>query len=141
MNSSLIDYILSLPDDEDQSLGLGSAAEKAPSLQNHVTKEQSSQKEQKSAPATAQQTTGSQGSPTDPQTPSPAASPDLSAHEDGHPLLPGPIDYEACVNALTSQFLNKSEATRAATLSWLIMLQTKAPKKVRFTTSLSKTMI
>lgn len=40
------------------------------------------------------------------------------------------LDYDAAVNALTQQFLNNNEATRAASLSWLIMLQKKAPKKV-----------
>ena len=40
------------------------------------------------------------------------------------------LDYEAAVNALTQQFLNNNEATRAASLSWLIMLQKKAPRKV-----------
>lgn len=42
------------------------------------------------------------------------------------------LDYEAAVNALTLQFLNENEATRVAALSWLIMLQRKAPRKVCF---------
>ena len=41
------------------------------------------------------------------------------------------LDYEATVNALTLQFLNENEATRVAALSWLLMLQRKAPRKVR----------
>ena len=40
------------------------------------------------------------------------------------------LDYDATVTALTQQFLNQNEATRAASLSWLLMLQKKAPKKV-----------
>lgn len=40
------------------------------------------------------------------------------------------LDYGAAVNALTLQFLNENEATRVAALSWLIMLQRKAPRKV-----------
>lgn len=40
------------------------------------------------------------------------------------------LDYEATVNALTLQFLNENEATRVAALSWLLMLQRKAPRKV-----------
>lgn len=40
------------------------------------------------------------------------------------------LDYEASVNALTLQFLNESEATRVAALSWLLMLQRRAPRKV-----------
>ena len=41
------------------------------------------------------------------------------------------LDYESSVNAITLQFLNEHEATRISALSWLIMLQRKAPKKVR----------
>jgi len=40
------------------------------------------------------------------------------------------LDYEAAVGALTLQFLNENEATRVAALSWLLMLQTRAPRKV-----------
>lgn len=40
------------------------------------------------------------------------------------------LDYAAAVNALTLQFLNENEATRVASLTWLIMLHRKAPKKV-----------
>lgn len=40
------------------------------------------------------------------------------------------FDYSASVEALTRQFFNNSEATRVAALSGLIMLQRKAPKKV-----------
>lgn len=40
------------------------------------------------------------------------------------------LDYEAAVAALTLQFLNENEATRVAALSWLLMLQRRAPRKV-----------
>lgn len=40
------------------------------------------------------------------------------------------IDYQATVNALTIQFLSEHEETRVAALKWLIMLHSKAPKKV-----------
>lgn len=40
------------------------------------------------------------------------------------------LDYEAAVGALTLQFLNENEATRVAALSWLLMLQKRAPRKV-----------
>lgn len=42
------------------------------------------------------------------------------------------IDYQATVNALTIQFLSEHEETRVAALKWLIMLHSKAPKKVNF---------
>jgi hypothetical protein len=46
------------------------------------------------------------------------------------PVPPADLDYAAAVNSLTLQFLNENEATRVAALSWLIMLHRKAPKKV-----------
>ncbi|KAF2799938.1 ARM repeat-containing protein, partial [Melanomma pulvis-pyrius CBS 109.77] len=44
---------------------------------------------------------------------------------------PGPeLDYQAAVNALTLQFLNEHEATRVAAIAWLIMLHRMAPGKI-----------
>ena len=40
------------------------------------------------------------------------------------------LDYPATVNALTLQFLNEFDKTRVVALEWLIMLHTKAPRKV-----------
>ncbi|KAK3313902.1 vacuolar protein 14 C-terminal Fig4p binding-domain-containing protein [Apodospora peruviana] len=40
------------------------------------------------------------------------------------------LDYAAAVNSLTLLFLNDHEATRVAALTWLIMLHRKAPRKV-----------
>ncbi len=40
------------------------------------------------------------------------------------------LDYAAAVGALTLHFLNEHEATRVAALAWLIMLHRRAPKKV-----------
>jgi len=42
-----------------------------------------------------------------------------------------PFDYQATVNELTIQFLSEFEETRVAALKWLLMLHSKAPKKVR----------
>lgn len=51
------------------------------------------------------------------------------------PAMAGPspqadLDYTAAVNSLTLLFLNDHEATRVAALTWLIMLHRKAPRKV-----------
>lgn len=46
------------------------------------------------------------------------------------PAPPTDLDYAAAVNSLIFQFLNENEATRVAALSWLIMLHRKAPRKV-----------
>lgn len=40
------------------------------------------------------------------------------------------LDYAAAVNSLTLLFLNDHEATRVAALTWLLMLHKKAPRKV-----------
>lgn len=40
------------------------------------------------------------------------------------------LDYAAAVNSLTLLFLNDHEATRVAALTWLIMLHRKAPRKI-----------
>ncbi len=40
------------------------------------------------------------------------------------------LDYAAAVNSLTLLFLNDHEATRVAALTWLLMLHRKAPRKV-----------
>ena len=40
------------------------------------------------------------------------------------------LDYTATVAALTLHFLNEHEATRVASLAWLIMLHRRAPNKV-----------
>lgn len=47
------------------------------------------------------------------------------------PRPPPELDYQAAVNALTLQFLNEHEATRVAAIAWLIMLHRMAPGKVR----------
>ncbi|KAF2711430.1 ARM repeat-containing protein [Pleomassaria siparia CBS 279.74] len=43
---------------------------------------------------------------------------------------PPELDYQAAVNALTLQFLNEHEATRVAAIAWLIMLHRMAPGKI-----------
>lgn len=46
------------------------------------------------------------------------------------PRPPPELDYQAAVNALTLQFLNEHEATRVAAIAWLIMLHRMAPGKI-----------
>lgn len=70
------------------------------------------------------------------RTPTTVASRNVSpaiSRRDMVPDRPGTVlDYEASVNALTLQFLNENEATRVAALSWLLMLQRRAPKQVSY---------
>lgn len=65
--------------------------------------------------------------PPAPRTPTPAQ--ELQNHLPKQPSSVD-LDYEAAVNSLTLQFLNEHEATRIASLQWLIMLHRKAPRKV-----------
>ncbi|KAL2373726.1 hypothetical protein RJ035_001846 [Blastomyces gilchristii] len=62
----------------------------------------------------------------------PASRTDLTPRSsaDATPLPSPDLDYAAAVSALTLQFLNENEATRVASLAWLIMLHRKAPRKV-----------
>ncbi|KZT60729.1 ARM repeat-containing protein [Calocera cornea HHB12733] len=57
------------------------------------------------------------------QTGSPALSDDLNDS-------PDPFDYQLTVNSLTVQFMSEHEETRVAALKWLLMLHSKAPKKI-----------
>ncbi|KAF8338758.1 vacuolar protein 14 C-terminal Fig4p binding-domain-containing protein [Cantharellus anzutake] len=41
-----------------------------------------------------------------------------------------PFDYQATVSGLTIQFISEYDETRVAALKWLIMLHSKAPKKI-----------
>ncbi|KZP00190.1 ARM repeat-containing protein [Calocera viscosa TUFC12733] len=43
---------------------------------------------------------------------------------------PDPFDYQLTVNSLTVQFMSEHEETRVAALKWLLMLHSKAPKKI-----------
>jgi vacuole morphology and inheritance protein 14 len=56
-----------------------------------------------------------------------------STPADDRGASPRPIpefDYQAAVSALTLQFLNEHEATRVAAIAWLIMLHRMAPGRV-----------
>lgn len=103
VNSSLVEYITSIEDEEERfSAG-----------QNHTPHVGSPEKRPQSSEADATQQSNPAG---------PVGDSDAKAAPK--------LDYEATVNALTTQFLNENEATRAASLSWLIMLQQRAPKRV-----------
>jgi vacuole morphology and inheritance protein 14 len=72
--------------------------------------------------------------PPSPQSVGSAAGPASSVPE--RDVFADAFDYQVTVNALTIQFLSEHEETRVAALKWLIMLHQKAPKKVRYSTSL-----
>lgn len=107
VNASLVEYIMTITDDEETINGTD-ASRDAHDANNKNTRYTLS-----SARPTPQEA----GLP-----PTPGGPDDLRRHQT--------LDYDATIEALTTQFLNENEATRAASLSWLIMLQRKAPRKV-----------
>ncbi|KAE9970205.1 hypothetical protein BLS_005009 [Venturia inaequalis] len=129
VNTSLMDYILSLPDEdsknEPQSV---SGAQLAPA--NTTPKELVSVERRESTLSSTRIPRPASSEP-----PVPKAQPESTAPVPAEPnesRAPSPqqvwnLDYEATVNALTLQFLNENEATRVAALNWLIMLHRKSP--------------
>ncbi|KAK0648790.1 ARM repeat-containing protein [Cercophora newfieldiana] len=120
VNTSLIDYVVSLSDEAE--LGSMQPPSRIPgppgdrqdgNASARVSLSSSRELELRS-PTPAQGRSAA-------RTPTPA----LSA-----PQPQADLDYAAAVNSLTLLFLNDHEATRVAALTWLIMLHRKAPRKV-----------
>ncbi|KAF2083325.1 vacuole morphology and inheritance protein [Saccharata proteae CBS 121410] len=132
VNNSLMEYIMSLPDEVKTdgprvtqiqlsstvgNAGKGSGDRRDSNMSSSLKK--SSTRE----PAAESKTPESK-SRNETRTPTPPGDPSPSPHQRAE------LDYDAAVNALTLQFLNEHEATRVAALSWLIMLHRKAPRKI-----------
>ncbi|KAK4228171.1 vacuolar protein 14 C-terminal Fig4p binding-domain-containing protein [Podospora fimiseda] len=125
VNTSLMDYVVSLSDDAELAT---MQPPPRPQLENtrqdgttsaRVSLSSSRELEMRS-PTPAQ---GGAGGRAFAGTPTPATSAtQLQPQAD--------LDYAAAVNSLTLLFLNDHEATRVAALTWLIMLHRKAPRKV-----------
>ena len=128
VNNSLMDHIVSLPDESSPS------ESRPPPLSRIPT---NSLKDAEGKPRRASTPT-----PKPPQA-STDQEPEVKKHEDvaampppaskSSPTSPKPaadLDYAAAVNVLTLHFLNEHEATRVASLAWLIMLHRRAPRKV-----------
>ena len=125
VNTSLMDYVVSLSDDTTPPDGSSSI----PSLRNPTSmlRESSERRESSVTPrgsvSGAREVDGKRES--DDYTPPPnktSPTPTPPSQVD--------LDYDAAVNSLTLLFLNDHEATRVAALTWLLMLHRKAPKKV-----------
>lgn len=118
VNSALMEYVLSLPDDIIESEDGNKAVKQIASPSTQKSPERAAGDGDRADPTTAVHSASAmtQSLPT-------------ILTDDGCCQEPS-LDYEGCVNALTLQFLNEHEATRVATFSWLIMLQQKAPRRV-----------
>ena len=126
VNNSLMEYIVSLPDESRPEEPRPAAPARIPT----ATIKEVETKSRQNSVANAR--------------PPPAAEPETETRKDDEPSLPTPpsstsptppkpnteLDYGAAVGTLTLHFLNEHEATRVAALSWLIMLHRKAPSKV-----------
>ena len=126
LNSSLMDFIVSLADENPTDDRRQTAPAKAPMP---ALREADDKAHRSSTPA-----------PKPPQ----ASEMDPDGRKEGEPSMPTPppertstpikssvqLDYAAAVGALTLHFLNQHEATRVASLAWLIMLHRRAPRKV-----------
>ncbi len=128
VNNSLMEHIVSLPDET-------IVGEKKPqalpriSTTTNVLKDAETKARRASTPTFKQ-----------PQTTEPDL--EVKKEEEVPPLTPpssasptprkptGSLDYAAAVGALTLHFLNEHEATRVASLAWLLMLHRRAPNKV-----------
>ncbi|XXH01131.1 hypothetical protein Hte_007483 [Hypoxylon texense] len=118
VNTSLMDYVVSLTDESEappsqssSRLPAPTAADRAEGLSSARASLSSGRETEIRSPTPAQ----NRRAPTPAQSISPPQ-PDL--------------DYAAAVNSLTLLFLNDHEATRVAALTWLIMLHRKAPRKI-----------
>jgi len=132
VNASLMDYILSLSDDNrplDSSAGgqiqlppslselgkeLTGTQRRESNLSGKLLKAVIREQATKVEPPEVRDTRSS--TPAEERGPSPRPVPEL--------------DYQAAVSALTLQFLNEHEATRVAAIAWLIMLHRMAPGKI-----------
>ncbi|KAK4240765.1 hypothetical protein C8A03DRAFT_12940 [Achaetomium macrosporum] len=122
VNTSLMDYVVSLSDEADLPMPptsrIPGPAPQTGDRQDGTNSARASLSG--SRDLEVRSPTPAQGR-TVPGTPTPA------------PSAPSPqpdLDYAAAVNSLTLLFLNDHEATRVAALTWLIMLHRKAPRKV-----------
>lgn len=124
VNNSLLKYIVSLPEEsrgEEQS----SAAMKPPSSvlrDGAAVDRRESSAIIKQAQSNSREAENKKAVEVETSSPSPVPAASLESKPD--------LDYSAAINALTLQFMNEHETTRAAALNWLIMLHRKAPRKV-----------
>ncbi|KAL7620012.1 hypothetical protein AAE478_010561 [Parahypoxylon ruwenzoriense] len=124
VNTSLMDYVVSLTDESE-----------APQPQPQPPPGQPPSR--LSAPTGGERPEGasstraslSSGREIDLRSPTPAQNRRMSTPAPSTQPQPD-LDYAAAVNSLTLLFLNDHEATRVAALTWLIMLHRKAPRKI-----------
>ena len=128
VNNSLMDHIVSLPDENPPEENRPVAPTRIPTTTSTL-KEADGKARRASTPAP--RPTQISETDTDMKKDEEASMP--TPPSSASPAPPKPyvsLDYGAAVGALTLHFLNEHEATRVASLAWLIMLHRRAPNKV-----------
>ncbi|KAI0381070.1 vacuole morphology and inheritance protein [Hypomontagnella monticulosa] len=115
VNTSLMDYVVSLTDETDAP-GQSSSRLPAPT-------------DRPEGPSSTRASLSS-GRDVDLRSPTPAQTRRAPTPAQSITQPQPDLDYAAAVNSLTLLFLNDHEATRVAALTWLIMLHRKAPRKI-----------
>jgi vacuole morphology and inheritance protein 14 len=140
VNTSLMDYIMSLSEDNYRPDNIPGAPIQLPSSLSALGKELTGIERRDSSlssrllksvirdQAIDARSVDGKGDGKGPRTPSRTPTPAEERAPSPKPLPE--LDYQGAVNALTLQFLNEHEATRVAAIAWLIMLHRMAPGKV-----------
>lgn len=126
VNTSLMDYVVSLSDEGAPSESASTGPSRIPTS---IMKEAANERRDSST-NTRGSVSGSrevERRESEVQTPPP---PYKAPAPSSPPQPQVDLDYAAAVNSLTLLFLNDHEATRVAALTWLLMLHRKAPRKV-----------
>ncbi|KAH8719460.1 vacuolar protein 14 C-terminal Fig4p binding-domain-containing protein [Phaeosphaeriaceae sp. PMI808] len=130
VNASLMDYIMSLSDDNPKSDGGANGQIQLPPSLAELGKELTGIQRRDSNLSgrllkAVIRDQAIKAESIDTRSPTPAE------ERSGPSQRPVPeLDYQAAVSALTLQFLNEHEATRVAAIAWLIMLHRMAPGRI-----------
>lgn len=131
VNSSLMDHIMSLPDENKAESSRVTQLQLSSGTSREITDRRESNYSLKGGRSSTRESTTDLKTAEPKPKPETEVPPPAEGEDTSSSPRPGAeLDYEAAVNALTLQFLNEHEATRVAALSWLIMLHRKAPRKV-----------
>ncbi|KAI9932716.1 hypothetical protein MW887_008965 [Aspergillus wentii] len=121
VNTSLLEYIVSLPETEERQTTTSKLPPATPSKESFERRSSTPNTKPPDASGSDPQKQSSQELSND-QTPRSSI---IST-----PIPSVGLDYSAAVESLTLHFLNDNEVTRVAAFSWLIMLHRKAPRKI-----------
>ncbi|KAI9723598.1 MAG: hypothetical protein M1812_000898 [Candelaria pacifica] len=133
VNTSLMEYIVSLSEETPKDVDLSSTVSRVPTI---AAKEASSTDRQETTPnvkpprPVSREVENTKGSEVENRRNSEVQTPPTPSNSPPPSQQTVALDYAAAVNALTLQFLNEHEATRVGALTWLIMLHRKAPRKI-----------